>query len=64
MPDFLHGDPVKLNPEPGFSLETWLQSHQVDKVDPVVVQVLAAMKQTYGVEKIGAVGYCFGAKVR
>jgi len=62
MPDFLHGDPVKLNPEPDFSLAKWLGNHQADTVDPVVVEVLAAMKQTYGVEKIGAVGYCFGAK--
>ncbi|KAI9772099.1 MAG: hypothetical protein M1840_001387 [Geoglossum simile] len=31
-------------------------------VDPIVKEVLATMKQDYGVEKIGAVGYCFGAK--
>jgi dienelactone hydrolase len=64
MPDLFHGDPVKLNPEPGFDLMKWLEGHPVGRVDPVVVEVIAAMKEIYGVEKIGAAGYCFGAKVR
>ncbi|KAI9787575.1 MAG: hypothetical protein M1839_000106 [Geoglossum umbratile] len=62
MPDLFHGDPVKLNPEPGFNLMKWLEGHPVSRVDPVVVEVIAAMKQIYGAEKIGAAGYCFGAK--
>jgi dienelactone hydrolase len=64
IPDLFHGDPVKMNPEPGFSLMEWLAGHPVDRVEPVVKEVLAAMKASYGVEKIGAVGHCFGAKVR
>jgi dienelactone hydrolase len=68
MPDLFHGDPVKLNPglkpKPGFDLNTWMGNHQPDTIDPVVSEVLAAMKQDYGVQKIGAVGYCFGARVR
>ncbi|KAH0538470.1 hypothetical protein FGG08_004919 [Glutinoglossum americanum] len=62
MPDLFHGDPVKLNRDPGYDIMKWLEGHPADIVDPVVEEVLAAMKKDYGVKKIGAVGHCFGAK--
>ncbi|GIJ92539.1 hypothetical protein Asppvi_001817 [Aspergillus pseudoviridinutans] len=62
MPDQFHGDPVKLNRPEGFNLMTWLEGHPTEKVDPVVDSVIKYMRTHLGCEKIGAVGYCFGAK--
>ena len=38
--------------------------HTKDFVDPIVVDGIKALKGEYGITKLGAVGYCFGAKVR
>ena len=37
--------------------------HTKDAVDPIVKQAIEYMKGTLGIKKLGAVGYCFGAKV-
>lgn len=65
MPDLFHGDPVKLNRPADFNLMAWLKGppgHLPDRVDPVVGSVVKEMRSNLGCEKIGAVGYCFGAK--
>ncbi|KAJ5102885.1 hypothetical protein N7532_003414 [Penicillium argentinense] len=65
MPDLFHGDPVPLNRPEGFDLMKWLKGppgHLPDRVVPVVQTVLKEMKSNLGCERIGAIGYCFGAK--
>ncbi|KAJ5988296.1 Sterol O-acyltransferase ACAT/DAG/ARE [Penicillium waksmanii] len=68
MPDLFHGDPIDPVPEnrpPGFDLMKWLNGppgHLTERVDPVVKAVLKEMKSNLGCERIGGVGYCFGAK--
>ncbi|KAH2276596.1 hypothetical protein KXW02_008514 [Aspergillus fumigatus] len=62
MPDLFHGDSVKLNRPETFNLMSWLEGHPIERVDPVVDSVLKYMRTRLGCEKIGAVGYCFGAK--
>ncbi|RHZ60718.1 dienelactone hydrolase family protein [Aspergillus thermomutatus] len=62
MPDLFHGDPVKLNRPATFNLMSWLEGHPVDRVDPVVDSVIQYMRTQLGCKRIGAVGYCFGAK--
>jgi dienelactone hydrolase len=68
MPDLFEGDPVKLNGPPGFDIMEWLQKsgpsggHTYKQTDPIVEAVIKDMKTNQGVKKIGAVGYCFGAK--
>ncbi|KAH0613838.1 uncharacterized protein H6S33_005724 [Morchella sextelata] len=66
MPDILDNDPIPLpeNRPEGFSLQAWLEkpSHQPEFVQPIVDKVLAEMKKQFNPKKIGAVGYCFGAK--
>ncbi|KAL2005266.1 hypothetical protein VTN00DRAFT_2476 [Thermoascus crustaceus] len=65
MPDLFHGDPVKLNRPADFDLMAWLTGppgHLPARVDPVVDSVLKEMRTNLNCEKIGAVGYCFGAK--
>lgn len=63
MPDLYHGDPVPLENRPeGFDIMVWLKGHQPDRVEPVVDAVIKEMRGKMGVKRLGAVGYCFGAK--
>jgi len=70
VPDLFHGDPVSLNPPSDFDIMAWLNGKYNDKnlahlppaVDPIIEKSISLMKNKYGVKKIGAVGYCFGAK--
>lgn len=68
--DLFNGDPVLLNRPPGFDLMQWLNQgsdgnnpHTKEYVDPITVKGIKALKDM-GVKHVGAVGYCFGAKVR
>ncbi|OQD79555.1 hypothetical protein PENANT_c048G03635 [Penicillium antarcticum] len=65
MPDLFHGDPVLLNRPAGFDLMAWLKGppgHLPTRVEPVVQAVLKEMKSNLGCKRVGAIGYCFGAK--
>ena len=68
MPDVFYGDPVQLNRPGDFDLQRWLTTggpkgnHLPLSVDPVIDAALVEMRTKYGCKKIGAVGYCFGAK--
>ncbi|KAJ5178933.1 hypothetical protein N7492_002143 [Penicillium capsulatum] len=65
MPDLFHGDPVPVNRPPGFELMKWMQGppgHLPDRIDPVVHAVLQELRSSLGAERVGTVGYCFGAK--
>jgi dienelactone hydrolase len=69
--DTFNGDALPLGERPkDFNFMDWLTNgtggnnpHTKDAVDPIVVDGIKALKEEYGVTKIGAVGYCFGAKV-
>lgn len=67
--DTFNGDPVKLNRPADFDFGAWLTKgsdgnnpHTKEHVDPIVEDGIKALKEEYGIQKIGAVGYCFGAK--
>lgn len=69
--DLFKGDPVLLNPAPGFDIFKWIEAgtkgdnpHTKEYVDPIVVDAIKWLQSEKGIKKIGAVGYCFGAKVR
>ncbi|KAK5119455.1 hypothetical protein LTR85_007555 [Meristemomyces frigidus] len=69
MPDLFERDPIPLNRPEGFDIMEWLskggpqgKGHGTGQVDPIVTEVIKEMKEKLGVKKIGAVGYCFGAK--
>jgi dienelactone hydrolase len=68
MPDLFEGDPIPLNKPDDFDIMKWLQTsgpskgHTPAQVDPIVQQTIQHLKSELGVKKIGAVGYCFGAK--
>lgn len=67
--DVFNGDPLPLNRPDGFDIMKWLgegsdgkNPHTKEAVDPIVEQALKYLKEQ-GFTKIGALGYCFGAKV-
>jgi dienelactone hydrolase len=69
IPDIFNGDPVKLNRPDGFDLFQWIAKgtngdnpHDAPAIDPIIIESIKALKEEYGATKIGAVGYCFGAK--
>ena len=69
--DQFNGDALPLNRKGEFDFAAWVahgssgdNPHTKEAVDPIVKDAIAALKTEYGATKIGAVGYCFGAKVR
>lgn len=65
MPDLFHSDPIPLNRPANFNFMTWLKGppgHLPNRVDPVVHSVLTHMRESLQCQRIGLVGYCFGAK--
>jgi dienelactone hydrolase len=61
MPDLFHGDPHPYN-DASVDLYKWLAEHPAERVDPVVKSTLEHIRADLGFDRIGAVGYCFGAK--
>ena len=67
MPDIFQGDPIPLNRPSDFDLFKWRdgtqtgKAHGVEQVEPVT-QALVKHMRAAGIKKVGAVGYCFGAK--
>lgn len=37
--------------------------HNEPAIDPIVLDAIKVLREEYGVKKLGAVGYCCGAKV-
>jgi dienelactone hydrolase len=71
LPDLFNGDAIPLNSFGKIDVMAWLNHgsdgknpHTKEYVDPIVEEAIKALKEQYGIKKIGAVGYCFGAKVR
>jgi len=66
--DQFNGDPIDLNRPDSFDFMAWMTKgtsgdnpHTPDVVDVIVEKSIAYLKEQ-GYQKIGAVGYCFGAK--
>lgn len=62
MPDLFHGDAIPMNRPADFDIGKWRPHHGPERVDPVIAEVIKEIKSTYGVRRIGGVGYCFGGK--
>jgi dienelactone hydrolase len=69
MPDLYEGDAVSLDRPEDFDIMAWGQKggpeskgHGPGQVDPIIDTVIEEMRSNLGVERIGSVGYCFGAK--
>lgn len=69
IPDLFEGDSVP-DPRPeGFDILGWVRTgtdgkspHTKEAIDPITVAGINTLR-SQGFKKIGAVGYCFGAKV-
>jgi dienelactone hydrolase len=62
MPDLFQGDPIPENRPENFDMDSWRKNHTFEHVDPIVEAVIKELKGPLAAEKIGGVGYCFGAK--
>ncbi|CUS12719.1 unnamed protein product [Tuber aestivum] len=64
VPDIFAGDnvPLPADRKPGFQLPEWLKNHQPHHVVPIIQKVMDHIRSDLKPRKIGAVGYCFGAK--
>lgn len=67
--DLFNHDPAPLNPPDGFDIMAWLAKgssgdnpHTLETIDPVIIEGIEYLR-SLGYKKIGAVGYCLGAKV-
>lgn len=68
IPDLFNGDALSLNRPDDFDFMAWLTKgtggnnpHTYEAVDPMVEKSIKHLQEK-GFKKIGAVGYCFGAK--
>ncbi|KAJ9490154.1 hypothetical protein VN97_g3103 [Penicillium thymicola] len=62
MPDLFKGDPVPMDHPESFSVMDWLQGHLPQHTDPIINEVLKEMRDSFGCEWVGGVGYCYGGK--
>ncbi|KAI1211142.1 dienelactone hydrolase [Annulohypoxylon truncatum] len=67
--DPFKGDALSLNRPDGFDFVSWLTKgsngqnpHTTEAVDPIIEEAIKYLKDAHHVKKLGAVGYCFGAK--
>ncbi|XP_071742045.1 endo-1,3;1,4-beta-D-glucanase isoform X1 [Rutidosis leptorrhynchoides] len=58
VPDFFHGDPMT----PGTQISDWLKNHAPEQGVGLAKPVVQALKEK-GASKVGAAGFCWGAKV-
>ncbi|EYE97301.1 uncharacterized protein EURHEDRAFT_513868 [Aspergillus ruber CBS 135680] len=66
MPDLFHSDPIVLNRPADYNFMVWLRGppppgNWPNRVDPVVHSVLTDTRGGFQCQRIGLVGYCFGA---
>ncbi|CAJ2505853.1 Uu.00g132470.m01.CDS01 [Anthostomella pinea] len=67
--DVFNGDAMSLNRPDDFDIMAWLTKgstgdnpHTPPAVDPIVEEAIRYLQKEKGVKKLGAAGYCFGAK--
>jgi dienelactone hydrolase len=64
IPDLFNGREVPFPPPADFSLQKYIDETmpRVESVDPIIENVIAELRDAYGVRELGGVGYCFGGK--
>ncbi|KAJ7102845.1 dienelactone hydrolase endo-1,3,1,4-beta-D-glucanase [Mycena epipterygia] len=59
--DLFSGDPISVDPPPGFDRTKWGASHGPAQTRPIIDSVLDALKEK-GVTTFAGAGFCFGAR--
>lgn len=64
IPDLFRGDPVPedalLNPDSEFDFAAWQEDHPPSEINAIIDSTISTMREEFGVQKLGTVGYCFG----
>ncbi|KAF2274650.1 alpha/beta-hydrolase [Westerdykella ornata] len=62
-PDLFNGAPAPVN-DPNFDIKKWIQDSmpRTHQVDPILEATIKELRGSYGVKRLGGVGYCFGGK--
>eukprot|EP01118_Nematostelium_gracile_P019645 TRINITY_DN9178_c0_g1_i1.p1 TRINITY_DN9178_c0_g1~~TRINITY_DN9178_c0_g1_i1.p1 ORF type:complete len:263 (-),score=79.05 TRINITY_DN9178_c0_g1_i1:4-732(-) len=64
VPDYLDGEAVPIDAfSTGFNIGPWIQNHPASGKISNARLMIQHMKEQDGIEKIGMVGYCYGAKL-
>lgn len=70
IPDLFNGDQIAVNELGKVDIMKRLTEgsdgknpHTKEYIDPIVEDSIRYLKEEYGIKKLGAAGYCFGAKV-
>ncbi|OAA58487.1 dienelactone hydrolase [Niveomyces insectorum RCEF 264] len=62
-PDLFGGHPAPGDINvPGFNTTAFLAAHGANQTDPIVAAGLAYLRDTLGLSRIGATGYCYGGR--
>ncbi|GAA5868031.1 hypothetical protein JCM8547_000784 [Rhodosporidiobolus lusitaniae] len=63
LPDILNGDAIRLEDRISgkVKLEEWLKKHGKEETRPTLDRAVEGLRER-GVERVGAVGYCFGGR--
>lgn len=62
MPDIFSGDALPLNLPSGFNIDEWKKNHTVEQTEPLLNKFIKHLREVEAAKRIGAAGYCFGAK--
>ncbi|KIW17156.1 hypothetical protein PV08_04347 [Exophiala spinifera] len=70
IPDLFYGDAIEASNFYNIDLSKWQLGHYSDRklahdpasIDPIIEGCIKKMKTEFGIKRLGAVGYCFGAK--
>jgi len=62
IPDLFNGDSVPINRPEGFNVMDWVKNHTPVATDPIITTVIKELRETFGVKRLGGIGYCFGGK--
>lgn len=63
-PDLFNGTPAPgdINGTPDFNLTEFLYDHRAEVTDPIIAKAVDYLRNTLGVSKVAATGYCFGGR--
>ncbi|PGH05298.1 esterase/lipase [Blastomyces parvus] len=63
VPDLFRGSAMTMNQiVSGVDIMAWLKDYTTEAVDPIAAAAIRYVRETLGIKRVAAAGYCFGAK--